>query len=167
MKGVILRCLEEMVREKYGEDLWSEVAGGKNFPPTENVDDSVVLSILSGLCIRTGKTLDTIAEEFGRYWIGVYSQRLYKNFFIEAENARDFILKVDEIHQIMTKNVDTKPPRFMYEWKDEATLIMRYESERKLIDLAVGLLKGVAEYYGEDIDVRKIDDEKIEVKFNR
>jgi len=170
MKGVILRCLQEIVENRYGKDVWEEALKKADVEdlkvlPVDNIDDSIALAIFKNLCEITGEGVQGIAEEFGRYWINVYSQRLYKTFYNESDTAMDFILKIDEIHQIMTKNIGTNPPRFKYEWKDDRTLLMKYKSRRNLIDLAVGLLKGVAEYYGEDIQIRKIDENNIEIRF--
>ena len=42
---------------------------------------------------------------------------------------------------------------------------MHYSSHRGLIDFMVGLVKGVGKFYNENIKVKKLGTEKIEVVF--
>jgi hypothetical protein len=172
MKGVIFRCLREMVENRFGKDVWKkalEMSGldvNIKVPATGVVEDDKVVTIIQNLCKILNMSLQQIADEFGDYWVNVYSQRIYKVFYDEANNAKDFILKLDRIHWIMTRNIPyAKPPRFEYEWADDKTLIMKYKSHRKLIDFAVGLLKGVMRYYNDEFEVSKLDDETIKIVF--
>ncbi len=69
-------------------------------------------------------------------------------------NARDLLLHLDEIHTVMTKSIKSaRPPRFRYEWRGEKHLIMQYESNRGLVQLMAGLVRGVGKYYGEYLNV--------------
>jgi len=172
VKGVIFRCLRELVVEKFGKDVWEkalEMSGldkDFNVPPVGVVEDEKVLRIVQNLCKILNVSLEQIADYFGDYWVNVYSQRIYKVFYDEASNAKDFILKLDRVHWIMTRNTPhSKPPRFEYEWQDDKTLIMKYKSHRNLIDFAVGLLKGVGKYYNEDFEVSKVDENTIKIVF--
>jgi hypothetical protein len=172
VKGVIFRCLRELVLEKFGEDAWkralkeSNLDENFNVPPVRFVEDEVILKIVQNLCKILNVSLEEIADLFGDYWVNVYSQRVYKVFYDEAKNAKDFILKLDRIHWLMTRNIPyANPPRFDYEWVDDNTLLMKYKSHRKLIDFAIGLLKGVRKYYKEDFDVSKVDENTIKIEF--
>ena len=172
MKGVIFRCLRELVLERFGEDVWKKVLKESgldedfNVPPVGFVEDEIVLKIVQNLCKVANVSLEGVADLFGDYWVNVYSQRIYKVFYDEAKNAKDFILKLDRVHWLMTRNIPyANPPRFDYEWIDDNTLLMKYKSQRSLIDFAVGLLKGVRRYYNADFDVSKVDDNTIKVVF--
>ena len=173
MKGVIFRCLQEMVEKKYGRETWEkalEKAGlSKDMTviPTQSVSDDVIINLIKSLCDVIGVSLPELADAFGDYWVNVYSQRIYKTFYDEASSAKDFLLKMDSVHRIMTKNIpDAHPPKFKYEWEDDRTLIMTYESHRNLIDLVVGLVKVVGKYYGENIKVSKLDDKRVKTVFD-
>jgi len=73
---------------------------------------------------------------------------------------------MNEIHKKTTRNIEgAEPPHFELSWKGDKILIMKYKSKRGLIDLAVSILKGVGIYFKEDIKVRKISDDEIEVVF--
>ncbi len=67
MKGVIFRCLRELVLEKFGEDVWkktlkeSNLDENFNVPPVGFVEDEVILKIVQNLC----KILNVSLEEVG------------------------------------------------------------------------------------------------------
>jgi hypothetical protein len=68
----------------------------------------------------------------------------------------------------MTKSVpNASPPRFEYQWTDARTLVMIYRSERGLVDLVVGLAKGVGTYYGEPLEVTKLGPDRVQIVFLR
>ncbi len=125
------------------------------------------MKIISACMEVLNLSLTQLADAFGDYWINVYTQRLYWVYYKESKNAKDFLLKMDNIHVKLTKDIpNAHPPRFEYEWKDDHTLIIHYRSKRKLIDLVVGIAKAVGKYYKEDLQVKKLSEDKVEIKFN-
>ena len=105
-------------------------------------------------------------DYFGEFWVCDYSQKSYKHFYDRCKNAKEFLLKMDNLHVIMTKTIkNANPPRFDFNWKDDKTLIMNYKSKRNLIDMLVGLARGVGKFYKENIKVTKIANDKIQVVF--
>ncbi len=172
MKGVVVLALKEMVSERFGKDKWEKAlakAGIDKEPsilPASNVDDKIVLAVVNSLCKVLDISLAQAADAFGDYWVNVYSQRIYRAYYIGVETAKNFLLKMDSIHVASTKDfTDATPPRFEYEWKNDKTLIMKYKSKRGLIDFMVGLIKGVGKFYKEDLKVTKLGDDKIEIVF--
>jgi hypothetical protein len=107
-----------------------------------------------------------VADAFGDYWVNEYSQRIYRVYYDGCKMAKEFLLKMDSVHVASTRNMpNAHPPRFEYEWKDDKTLIMHYKSPRGLIDFMVGLIKGVAKYYKEDLKITELDDKRVEIVF--
>ena len=137
------------------------------FLATENVKDDDALSVVSGVCATLNISLAEAADAFGEYWMNVYAPRIYYAHYQGKESAREFLLAMDTVHQAVTNNIpDAQPPRFDYEWKKDATLIMKYKSGRGLIDFVVGLVKGVGKYYDEDLAVKKKGDAAVEIVFS-
>ncbi|NIA22789.1 MAG: hypothetical protein GWP03_01265 [Proteobacteria bacterium] len=172
MKGVIVLALKEMVKEKFGKDKWESTlknAGFEEEPmilPISNVDDQTVLKVIDSLCKVVNISITQAGDAFGDYWINVYAQEIYQVYFTGAKTAKDFLLKMDLVHIAMTKRIpDAHPPRFEYDWKDEKTMIMKYKSQRGLIDIMVGLIKGVGKFYKENLKVTKLGDDKVEIVF--
>lgn len=172
MKGTIVKCLEELVVENFGEDTWRKsledagLARTTIFLPMADVDDSKALEVVGALCKNLNISLEEAADAFGDYWVNVYARQLYPHFYTKSKTARDFLLDMDNVHLETTQTIkDAKPPRFDYEWKDDKTLIMHYKSHRGLIDFLVGLVKGVGKYYKENLQVAKLGTNKVEISF--
>lgn len=172
MKGTIVQCLEELVTTRFGKAQWNkalENAGIKTpaiFLPFQNIDDAVVMRVVTAVCDLLNLSLAQAADAFGEYWVMEYSQRLYPHYYAKYKTAKEFLLAMDAVHVSMTKNIqDAKPPRFEYEWKDENTLIMHYISHRGLLDFVVGLAKGVGKFYHEPLTVTKIEPDKVQIVF--
>jgi len=172
MKGTVVKCLEEMVCSKFGKDKWQislEKAGVKKntlFLPTSNIDDSQVIEIVGAVCSTLNITLVQAADAFGDYWINVYCQKMYRPYFRRYKTTQDFLLALNEIHVEITEVMDNaKPPKFTYQWQNDKTLIMHYKSHRGLIDFAMGSVKGIAKYYGENLNITKISSDKLKIIF--
>ncbi len=171
MKGVIPLCTKELIVNNYGKEKLEEIlknAGIEKEPmivPIADVDDNLVLGIIKSIGEVLNLSLVQIADAFGDYWTNVYSQRLYGGYYKNAKNAKEFLMKIDKIHIIMTKNIENaKPPCFEYEDLGNK-LIMTYNSQRGLIDFVVGIIKGIGKFYNEKLLVKKLSDNKLEIIF--
>ena len=172
MKGVIATCLAELVKDKFGEDKWEAALEGAGldkktvFLAVHDIDDEAVLKVVNSVCKVLNISLVQAADAFGDYWVNVFAPRVYGSYYKGADSAKDFLLKMDYVHEATTRTTKgARPPRFEYEWKDNKTLIMKYISHRGLIDFMVGLTKGVGKYYKEDLKVTKLGDDRVEIVF--
>ncbi len=172
MKGVIVDAIKDMITEKFGREAWAEVLEGagfsrtKVFPLSQDVPDEDVLKIINVICDRFGLDLQEAADMFGEYWNTVYIHKVYKAYFRGIESAKDFLLKMDEIHRKATENIPgARPPRFEYRWKDSRTLLMKYLSRRKLMPIFIGLIKGVGKNFNTPLQVRQVSENEVEIVF--
>jgi len=172
MKGIIVQCLKETVISKFGIDVWEKslvkagFKAGTIFTPAGNIDDEEFKNLIRSLCLELNTSCDKLTEEFGDHWVNNFSQRMYSHLYLKHKKAKDFLLDMDHIHVSTTKNIENAhPPRFEYEWKDEHTLIMHYKSHRGLINILVGLIKGVGKYYNEEFTVEINAPDVIEITF--
>lgn len=172
MKGVIISCLRDMVVDYYGLSKWEEVLerGGLDrqhvFLLTNSIDFRLAVQIIASACKVLNSSFEQIMEAFGEYWVKVYAPKLYGFYLRNVNSAKDLILRIDEIHQKAARDLtNTKPPRFQYEWKDDKTLIIKCFSSWRLVDLAVGIFRGVGKRYQENLRVEKIDNHRIEIVF--
>jgi hypothetical protein len=172
MKGTIVIAVREMIQEKYGKEAWTKslLAAGIDKEPTiapsSMLDDKVVLDVINAICRTVGCTMQQFGDMFGDYWVNNYAQRLYKAFFFGSKSAKDFLLKMDEVHVNTTRAFPgATPPRFEYEWKNTNTLVMTYKSPRGMMEIFMGLIKGVGKHYGENLQVRRIAPNQVEIVF--
>jgi len=167
-------CIKELVVNKFGNEKWKEIlkmSGIEQEPtilPTSDVDDSVCMKVIDSICKCLNLTLQQVADAFGEYWMCEFAPQIYSVYYTGVKNAKEFLLKMDYAHYSSTRVLpDARPPRFDYEWIDDKTLIMHYKSHRGLIDFMVGLIKGVGKYFNEDLRVRKLDNKRVEIVFEK
>lgn len=172
MKGVIAHCLRQLVVDKFGQDKWEAALIGAGLDKntqilvTQDIDDATVLKVVGSVCTTLNISLEQAADAFGEYWVCVYAPKLYKAYYQGKNTAREFLLKMDEVHQLATSSIpNAKPPRFEYSWEGDKTLIMKYKSHRQLIDFLAGLVKGVGKFFNEPLQVSKMGADRIRVVF--
>ena len=96
----------------------------------------------------------------------VYAPTVYKAYFVGTDSAKAFLEKMDRVHKMATRNIaGAHPPRFGCQRVDDKTLVMTYNSPRGLIDVMVGLIKGVGAYYHEELRVEKLPGSRVKVVF--
>ena len=172
MKPVIPLCLWELVTEKFGKDTWNVIKETAGFGVNtflfahDDIPDQQVFALVEATCKTLDISFEQAADVFGEYWVTSFAPRVYPGYLGKASSARSLLSMMPEIHQSATENIpNARPPRFDLSWEDENTLIMKYISERPLIDFAVGLTKGVGVYFGEPLHVTKLDSGAIKVVF--
>jgi hypothetical protein len=163
MKGTIVKCMEELVTTKFGEGKWKEalkkagIPEWRSFTTFCDVDETEVMRIMEGIAGAASLSMEQLMEAFGEYWCTVYGPNIYVAYFSDAKSARELLLNLDHIHEVMTKSIKfARPPRFRYEWKGDKLLIMHYESFRGLLALMPGLIRGVGKYYKENLTVKLV-----------
>ena len=174
MKGIIPICLMEMVMAKFGEDnllpiLKEAQIYNKNylqFLPIEDVPDADVLNMFNATCSVLDISLEQAAEDFGEFFCVTYAPKIYAPYFKNVTRAKDFLLKMQNIHERVTRTIlNANPPKF--EYIDEAPnhLIMKYFSNRNLQPIWIGLIKGVGIAFNEKLDIKFVDNNTVEIIF--
>ena len=161
MKGTVVKCIEELVTGKFGAAKWKEClknAGlpeSKSYSTLDDIPDAEVMALIKGAGEAASLSPSQVMAAFGEHWCTVYEPRIYKSFFDAARSSREFLLKLDDLHVAMTRNIKSaKPPRFSYQWQGENHLVMHYKSDRGLVALMPGLVAGLGKYYKDHPTVR-------------
>lgn len=172
MKGVIAQCLAELVKEKFGESNWEDALEKSgldrktSFLATQDINDGDVLKVIDSTCKVLNISLTQAAEAFGDYWVNKFAPRIYSAYYSNASSSKEFLLKMDSVHSMATRTIpNAHPPRFEYIEQDDGSLIMVYKSQRGLIDFFIGLLKGVGKYFNENLEITKLDNERVKITF--
>jgi hypothetical protein len=165
--------MKELVESQFGKDKWTAICEKASFPTNTiitlgaDIDDPVVMKLIDSTCSTLNLSIEQVADAFGDYWVNTYAFSIYKSIFSKFKNAREFILGMDDVHIMVTKTVpNAKPPRFTYNFIDDKTLVMNYNSSRGLILILVGLVKGLGKHFNEKLTVTKINETSIRIVFN-
>ncbi len=174
MKGTITACLMELVERKFGKDKWADIlddaglteqASSFRMSPLD-IPDEQVAKLFSSTCNQLGMTAEQAAGAFGEYWCCSYAPEVYALIYKHFKSAREMILGMDKVHVDMTATIpNAHPPRFDYVWVAPDTLLVEYKSKRNLVDLYVGLARGVGKYFKEELTVTKISPTQVRIVF--
>lgn len=165
MKGTITNCLAELVETKFGKEMWQKVLVDAGLAAsatsvrmvTADVPDARAAALLESTCRVLNITFEQAADAFGEYWCCEYAPRQYQMIVRKFKSAREMILGMDAVHVNLTQTIpNAHPPRFNYRWENEKTLVVEYNSKRNMIDVYVGLARGVGKYFKENLTVSKL-----------
>lgn len=172
MKGSILKCAKNLILENYGKPVWDNAMKHAGLDPdmlvrsTADIDDNEILKLFDSVCKELKISHKQLSEAFGEYWVTKFAFNIYGAYYLGVKTSKDFFLKLDDIHYRVTKNIENaKPPRFEYQWKGDKSLIINYISKRNLIDLFIGLAKGVGKHFNENIMVEKLSETQAKITF--
>ena len=172
MKGSIVKCLSDLVKTNFGEQKWKEIMlqSGENpqmaIFATSDFDDKRVFKLIENTCKILNITEQQACDAFGDYWVNIYAPKVYGIYYTKFNNAKQFIMGMDKVHETVTKNMlNARPPRFTFEEVDENTIIVNYLSTRKMINFYTGLVKGIGKYFNTPIDIKKLSEERVKLTF--
>ncbi len=172
MKGVIVKCLQDLVETKFGKEKWQEIRKEAGVPMgtlilvSSDMPDAQALEILAAAERVLGISSVEAADAFGEHWMMVYAPKIYGAVFRNTTGARDFLLKMNDLHKVVVERFENAtPPRFDYAWEDDDTLVMTYHSKRGLMDIFAGLAKGVGLYFKEPLTVTRLGSDWLRIHF--
>lgn len=159
MKGLVFTTFYAHCQECYGADLLDDVIEDAQLP-NKGAYTSVgtypfeeMISLVTALARRTGKDSRIVLEEFGHSCFAKWVKYVPEHF--ERKNLFDILASIDDFHENEVRKLypDAELPSFQVESRNEQTLILRYYSCKPLADLAVGVIRGAANYLGERVEV--------------
>ncbi|TXH73617.1 MAG: hypothetical protein E6Q88_05250 [Lysobacteraceae bacterium] len=162
MYGVIFDFLRSYVIERHGgRSTWDALLneagiGYKVYFPVAQYPDSEIVNLATTAAGMLGLPVTTVLEDFGSY-VGPKLVTNYEMFvkpewrtFEVLENASSNIH--DAIHR---HNPKRQPPLLRAARVTDNRMSVTYQSERRLCFVAKGIIRGLADRYGERINVRE------------
>jgi len=159
MKGIVYNILENLIVEKFGDEVMEEIYDETEFtsdvPPfvgPETYPSSDLLLVVASLSQKTNLPVGDLVYEFGKYMFPVLAGK-YPVFLEDMDTPLEFLKSVHEIIHIEVKKLfeDANPPTVMIEELTSNRAKVYYRSERKLCRLLEGLLEGVADHFDQNV----------------
>jgi hypothetical protein len=161
MHGLIHTELAGFVTKNYGEETWQKLlaeAGvpGKVYDVLEIYDDAEIGAIVAAAAGALNVDAEVVLEAFGRYLapqlVGVHAGLIDPTW-----KTMDLLLNVEEtVHQVVrVENDGAAPPILTFTQVGPRTLELHYNSPRKMVAVARGIMGGFAEYFGESIEMEQ------------
>lgn len=174
MKGIVFTKFLEMIEQEEGYEMVDKILLEVN-PPSGGVYTAIgtyphseIVNMVVAYSKRKGIEPGAALRLFGRYLFNVFHSS-YSAFFQPQHTAFDFLESIDSYIHIEVAKLypDAQLPRFDTERPEPGTLVMIYKSDRKMSDLAYGLIERTLEHFNEQkaISMEYIDDNGSHVKF--
>ena len=165
MKGIVFTEFLELVENEFGlevvqqiiDECELETAGVYTSVGTYSHKD--MFKMVAKLSEIKGLPVPALLTVFGEYFFTTLKDKY--PVFVEKPNLFSFLNSIDQyIHpEVLKLYPDAELPRFQAEIKNDNEMVLNYMSSRKMSDLAIGLIKGAANHFKENVDVIKIGEE--------
>lgn len=156
MKGIIFNLAEEVVSDAYGQDTWDDLLDHTGLEGSYTSLGSYPDDELHRLVRAASDSLEVPSADLLRN-LGLGAMPLlaerYPQFFSPHSSARSFVLTLNDIIHPEVRKLypGADAPEFGFDDTDPETLVLTYESGRKLCALAEGFLLGAADHYHERV----------------
>jgi predicted hydrocarbon binding protein len=159
MHGIIFAELKKYVQARHGDDTWKALlqrAGLKNsvYLPIRDYPDAEVVAIVGAASEATGAPAGEILEDFGGF-IAPDLLAMYRSLVKPEWRTLEFLENTEEtIHRVVRiKDPTARPPELRCERVSASEVVVRYTSARRLCAVARGIVQGVADHYGERVEI--------------
>ena len=180
MYGMINKAIRTLVVRETSEEVWEQVLESSGidedvFEDLDAYDDSVTFALVGATSETLGLPASDVLEMFGVYWATDVAPKGYGEYFKAFGNDfKSFVSGLDEMHVRISKMLPSlQPPSFDIEELGENHFKIHYKSPREgLAPLAIGTLKGIAQHFGGEADIKQIeykgtdDHDVFDVQFN-
>ena len=161
MHGSIFLQLQHYVTAHHGATAWPEVLWAAGVPErtylhAEAYPDAEAFALLRCAAYVQQKPVPEFLENFGEF-ITPWLMELYAPLIPETWDTLELLLNTEEtIHSIVrATNPDGELPRLQFTQTGPCALRCVYDSPRRLDALAKGIIQGVANHYGDRVEVQE------------
>ena len=157
MHGIVFEQLREYVWRSHGAQAWTELlaeaAPGRRFyAPDTSYPDEELEALLAAASRKGGTGRAQLLEDFGTF-IAPMLFELYRPLISTDWDLLTFLEHIEEtIHRVVRLDDPTAaPPRLRVERADESAVVIHYNSERNMCELAKGIVAGLQTEYGQRV----------------
>jgi len=159
MHGIIYTELQQFVEQSLGPGAWAKVLRAANlenriYMSVSDYPDAEMFAIVNAASNLSQAPPDATIEAFGVF-IAPDLLRMYSVLIKREWKTLDVIEHTEAvIHTIVRKNqIGSTPPELRYTRIGPHEVEVRYDSARRLCRLARGIMKGIAQSFGERIEI--------------
>lgn len=159
MHGSIFLQLQHYVTAHHGASAWPELVRAAGVPErtylhSEAYPDREAFALLQCAAHVRRKPYPEFLEDFGEF-ITPWLMELYAALIPETWGTLELLLNTEEtVHTVVrAANPSARPPRLDFTRTGPDRLRFLYDSPRRLSALARGIIQGVANHYGDRIEL--------------
>lgn len=155
MHGIIFAELKKYVATRHGDDIWKVLLqkaglGRTLYLPIGEYPDAHAAAIVGAAAEATGVPAGDIMEDFGHF-IAPDLISMYRSLVKPEWRTLEFLENTEgTIHRVVRiKDETARPPEIRCERLSPGEVVIRYTSARRMCSVARGIIRGVADHYGE------------------
>lgn len=160
MHGIIHLELQKFMQARHGPEGWlrlleqAGVATSLGYVRVGHYPDEELGAIVAAAARKTGAEVDAILEEFGEFSAADLIA-MYPGLVKPEWRTLDVLFHVEQtIHQVVRlRNVGAQPPALQCARPTRDEVVITYTSPRHLCAFARGIIRGVAQHYGERVTI--------------
>lgn len=169
MYGLINSALQNMIRDKFGDEQWQQVLEASGVPEDSfltmrSYDDKITYDLTYAAAEVLDAPVAVCLEMFGEYWIMETASKSYSALMDASGNDMvEFLTNLNALHDRITSTfLNYRPPEFRVENLENGRHRVHYVSEREgLVPFVVGLLQGLAKRF--DCELKILNQEEMDV----
>jgi hypothetical protein len=161
MHGIIFGELKKLVDARQGGDTWRRLLKesgleSKVYMPVTEYPDEEAVAIVGALSKLSGKSVRALFEEFGEF-IAPDLLALYRHMVKPEWRTLELLENTEHtIHRVVRiRNPGARPPELKCV-RDGDEVLIAYGSARRMCGVAVGIVRGVARHYEENISIHEL-----------
>jgi len=162
MKSFVMNVWISTWKKLYGESAVNslidefKIDTTKLLIPTNDIPDDLVYQFSKRLAQKVGRSYEELWEETGYQNVKSFHE-VYPGYF-RKNGCMSFLSAMDGVHRVLTRRISgAKPPRIIFNYIDERTAVVRYQSNRDFRYYFLGLLKGASDFFNDPIQVEILD----------
>ena len=115
-----------------------------------------IVALVVSFAKHSNQEVGEVLRKFGHHLLKVF-YKSYPEFFEPNPTAFDLFSSIDNYIHIEVAKLypDAELPRFEINKKTSGEMVMTYTSERKMSDLALGLIEKTLEHYEEEANIQR------------
>ena len=174
MKGIVFTEFFDMVEQKFGYEVVDAIIEQSQLPSNGvytsigTYPHSEMVSLLFNLSEGVNIPIDDLLRAFGGHLFDVFLSS-YPHFFSATKNSFELLRSIDNHIHVEVKKLypDATLPSFETFEHEDGTMVMIYQSERKMGQLAYGLIEATLHHFKDDYGIKSenINPDGSKVKF--
>jgi len=162
MHGMIFGELKKLVDTKLGGDSWNQLLadaglGSRIYMPVGEYPDQEMVALVEAVSRKTALDARAVLEMFGEF-IAPDLITLYRHLVKPEWRTLELLENTEAtIHRVVRRrNPGARPPELKTARNGNEVLIT-YASARRMCGVAIGIVRGVAAYYREVVEIEELN----------
>lgn len=163
MHGIIFQQLNQFVVKNYGTQQWNNLLtaanlSGRSYLPTQIYPDAEAVALVTKASEATSLPVPKILEAFGEF-IAPSLVKIYAHSIKPEWTLLDLLEHTENTMHKAVRFADkaATPPKLLCERKAKNKVVIVYSSERKMVEVGIGIIKALAKLRNEKIDIARTD----------